>query len=103
MGKKADKKVESFAKRIKNNFNIDKIILFGSRAKGTYKKNSDYDFILVSKDFKGIRFTDRISKIYPHWRYYNSIEPLCYTPEEFRKLKKQVTIVREAIKEGIEI
>lgn len=103
MGKKTDKKVKSFAKIIKSKFNIDKIILFGSRAKGSYKKNSDYDFILVSKDFKGIGFTDRISKIYPHWRYYDSIEPLCYTPEEFNRMKKQITIVREAVKEGIEI
>ena len=103
MGKKTDKKVESFAKRIKNKFNIDKIIFFGSRAKGTHKKDSDYDFILVSKDFSGMQFTDRISKIYPHWKYYDSIEPLCYTPEEFNKLKKQITIVREAIRDGIEI
>lgn len=103
MDKKTDKKVKSFVKRIKNNFNIDRIIFFGSRVKGTYKKNSDYDFILVSNDFKGMRFTDRISKIYPYWDYYDSIEPLCYTPEEFNKLKKQVTIVREAVREGIEI
>ena len=103
MGKKTDKKIESFAGRIKNNLNIDRIILFGSRAKGTFKKNSDYDFILVSKDFKGEKFTDRISKIYPYWKYNESIEPLCYTPEEFNKLKKQITIVREAVREGIEI
>jgi len=103
VGKKTDKKIESFAGRIKNNLNIDRIILFGSRAKGTFKKNSDYDFILVSKDFKGEKFTDRISKIYPYWKYNESIEPLCYTPEEFNKLKKQITIVREAVREGIEI
>ncbi len=103
MGKTTDKKVKYFVKIIKNKFNIDRIIFFGSRAKGTYKKNSDYDFILVSEDFKGIGFTDRISKIYPHWKYYDSIEPLCYTPDEFDKMKKQVSIVREAVKEGIEV
>ncbi|MBI3026520.1 nucleotidyltransferase domain-containing protein [Candidatus Woesearchaeota archaeon] len=103
MDKKTDAKIKSFAKIIKNKFNIDKVILFGSRVKGTYRKNSDYDFILVSNDFKGLRFTDRISKIYPYWKYNDSIEPLCYTPEEFNKLKNQATIVREAINEGIEI
>lgn len=103
MDKKTDKKVVSFAKIIKNNFDIERIIFFGSRAKGTFKKNSDYDFILVSKDFKGMKFTDRIGKIYPYWKYYDSIEPLCYTPEEFSKLKKQITIVREAVREGVKI
>lgn len=103
MDKKADIKIKSFAKIIKNKFNIDNIIFFGSRAKGTYKKNSDYDIILVSKDFEGIKFTDRISKVYPYWRYNDSIEPLCYTPEEFKKLKSQITIVREAVREGVEV
>ena len=68
-----------------------------------YRKDSDYDLILVSNDFKGIKFTDRISKIYPYWKYDNSIEPLCYTLEEFNELNNQITIVREAVKEGIEI
>ena len=103
MDKKTDIKIKSFAKIIKNKFDIESVILFGSRVKGTYKKDSDYDFIIVSNDFKGIRFTDRISKIYPYWKYNDSIEPFCYTTEEFNKLKKQITIVREAVREGIEI
>ena len=28
---------------------------------------------------------------------------LCYTPEEFEKLKKRIGIVQEAVKEGIEV
>jgi hypothetical protein len=31
------------------------------------------------------------------------VDFLCYTPEEFNKLKKEVSIVSEALKEGIEI
>ena len=103
MDKKTDKKIKLFAKNIKRNFDMERIIFFGSRVKGTFRENSDYDFILVSKDFKGMMFTERISKIYPYWKYDDSIEPLCYTPEEFSKLKKQVTIVREAVENGIEI
>src|SRR3989344_2313627 len=102
MGKKTNKKVKSFAKIIRNKFDIDKIIFFGSRAQGIQKKYSDYDFILVSNDFKNIKFTDRISRIYPYWKYNDSIDPLCYTPKEFNKLKKQITIVSEAVKTGIE-
>jgi hypothetical protein len=32
-----------------------------------------------------------------------SADFICYTPEEFEKLKKEVSIVSEALKEGIEI
>jgi hypothetical protein len=31
------------------------------------------------------------------------VDFLCYTPEEFNKLKKEVSIVSEALKEGVEI
>jgi hypothetical protein len=31
------------------------------------------------------------------------VDFICYTPEEFEKLKKEVSIVSEALKEGIEI
>lgn len=103
MGKKTDEKVRQFIEKIRHTFNIERAIFFGSRAKGTHKRDSDYDFILVSKDFTGMKFTDRISKIYPYWQYNDSIEPLCYTPREFNKLKKQISIVREAVREGVNI
>ena len=103
MGEKTDTKVKQFSDMIRNIYSIDRIIFFGSRARGTHTRNSDYDFILVSKDFRGMRFTERISKIYPYWKFNESIEPLCYTPEEFNKLKKQITIVKEAVENGIEI
>jgi hypothetical protein len=31
------------------------------------------------------------------------LEVLCYTPQEFEKGKKQLGIIQEALKEGIEI
>lgn len=99
-----DKIIIDFAKKVKNNYNIQKIFLFGSRARGDYLKNSDYDVIIVSHDFEGVFFTKRISEIYKFWNGYPlDIEPLCYTPEEFEKKSKQIGIVQQALKEGIEI
>jgi predicted nucleotidyltransferase len=34
----------------KSGFSVDRIILFGSRAKGTYKKDSDWDFLIIIKE-----------------------------------------------------
>jgi len=32
------------------NIEIDKIILFGSRARGDYREESDYDILIVTKE-----------------------------------------------------
>jgi hypothetical protein len=32
-----------------------------------------------------------------------AVELLCYTPEEFERKREQITIVREAVREGIEL
>jgi len=53
--------------------------------------------------FRKLDFFQRGAKMYDHWNLRYPVDFLCYTPEEFNKLKKHITIVRETIKEGIEI
>lgn len=104
MGKKTDPRIKDFLKRARKKFNIQKAIFFGSRARGDYLKDSDYDIILVSPDFENIFFTKRIAQRYIFWKHYPlEIEPICYTPEEFKIKSKEHGIVRQAIKEGIEL
>lgn len=104
MGNKPDSKIKDFINKVKKKFIIEKAILFGSRARGDYLNDSDYDVIIVSPEFEKIFFTQRIAKMYEFWKHYPlEIEPLCYTPEEFELKKNQIGIVREAIEEGIEI
>jgi len=103
MDKKSVEVAASFARKIKRAFRIDKIILFGSRARGDHLKSSDYDLLVVSPDFKGVRIPDRMAKILAFWGEKNDLEVLCYTPEEFNSMKNRLTIVRQALKEGIAI
>ncbi len=104
MGQKADSKIKDFVNRVKKKYHIDKAIFFGSRARGDNFKNSDYDIILVSPDFRKIFFTDRIAKMYVFWKHWPlEIEPLCYTPEEFAEKKLQIGIVKRAVEEGIDL
>ena len=79
-----------------------RIILFGSRARGEALKSSDYDIIVISKAFKNVPFFERPVMLYKFWQG-KAIDLLCYTPEEFKKKKRQISIVREAVREGIEI
>ena len=80
------------------------VILFGSRATGRARPDSDIDLILVSPSFEGVRFIKRMSmfreKIDP-LRYGLSMDVLCYTPEEFKDMSTGIGMVAEAAKEGI--
>ncbi len=91
-----------FAKRLRK-FEPEKIILFGSRARGTHFKHSDFDFIIVSKKFKNMHFLERCVKVYEYWNEPYDLEAICYTPEEFEKKLKESTFIRKAVREGKEI
>jgi len=95
--------LKEFKKRLNRVILIDKIILFGSRVRGKPGRWSDFDLIIVSPKFRKLDFIQRGAKMYDYWNLDYPVDFLCYTPEEFNKLKKQITIVKEAVKEGIEI
>ena len=104
MGKKTDNIIKSFAKEVRKKIPKSKIYLFGSRVKGKAKKNSDYDFLIVSDDFKNSNFEERCAEIYFLKRNIPAaMDILCYTVKEFEKKKKQMGIVQQAMKEGIEV
>ena len=90
-----------FIKKLSDEFSIQKIILFGSRATNNFKKESDVDLIIVSKDFKGMDFFERGAKMYDYWDIDLPVDFICYTPYEFNNLKKKISIVREALSNGI--
>ena len=95
--------VKRFKDKISRKMPIVKVILFGSRARGETREWSDYDILLVSEEFKGVVSYKRAPKIYDYWNHDYPVDFLCYTNEEFNRMKKKATIVREAVKEGIEI
>lgn len=97
------KKLRIFKNELKRDFLIDRIIFFGSRASGRHHRYSDIDLIIVSPKFRNLDFVERGAKMYDYWKLNYPVDFLCYTPKEFKRLSKQITIVSEAVKEGIEI
>ena len=90
-------------KEFKKQNKIEKMYLFGSMATGKLHKYSDVDLVVVSKKFRGKSLLERSPNLYLKWNLEYPVDFLCYTPEEFNKLKKQITIVREAVTNGVEI
>lgn len=96
--------LKKFIENIKKHYSISKIILFGSRAKKEIRLDDlehDVDLIIVSDDFDGKNFFERTGEIYDYWNLDLPVDFICYTNKEFNALKKKISIVRDALREGI--
>lgn len=100
---KVNQWLNTFIKRIKVKYDPNKIILFGSRARGDNLIESDVDLVIVSKKFKSMHWRERIISVIQEWDGLVMLEPLCYTLEEFKTKKNEIGILQQALKEGKEI
>lgn len=95
--------IDNFLEVIKEKYSPEKVLIFGSRARGDHLIDSDVDMIIVSEKFEGINWLERIRNVSTDWEGLVLLEPLCYTPKEFEEKKKEIGIVNQAVKEGIEL
>lgn len=82
-----------------NNYNPQKIILFGSLASGNVHEFSDIDLIVVKESDKG--FYERLKEValltMPR---ITGADILVYTPEEFETKKDSLFFTEEVFKKG---
>ena len=93
-----------YLKRIRAAFKELRVILFGSRARGDAREWSDYDLLLISPSFEGVRDHDRL--VHAGQLMLGTgldIDTICLTPEEFERRRHGISIVGEAAKEGIDL
>lgn len=84
----------------KQGINTDKIILFGSHARGTAGEYSDIDLVIISKDFEDMGFKQRCEVLgRAIAEIMEPIEPLAYTPEEFENIPLN-SVINNAINDG---
>jgi len=88
---------------INQKYSPEKVIIFGSRARGDHLLEGDFDMIIVSREFEGMNWLDRIRDVPDLWEGLVLLEPLCYTPKEFEEKKREIGIVGQSVAEGIEI
>ncbi len=93
MAERRDKaliKIEKFITVLKDNINIEKVILFGSIARGKQKKWSDVDLAVISDDFKKMSFHKRLVFLgmIAWYAKATEIEALGYTTDEYRNATK---------------
>ena len=92
-----DKVIEDFKEIFKKYKEIDKVCIFGSRARGTYKETSDIDIALF-----GENLTHTINT-----KVYFDIESLYLVYKidllNFNSLKEEDKLKDNILKEGVEI
>jgi predicted nucleotidyltransferase len=77
-----------------------KIILFGSRARGDYREDSDYDLmVLVNTPYKDGHVTDSIYRSLFRNRVRCSTDVIVSSPTRFSELSSDIGLVYNTIKE----
>ena len=65
---------------------INKIILFGSFARGNYRDDSDIDVIVISDDFVSLNYWERIDLLSEAiYEIFEPIEAVSFTSKEWEK------------------
>jgi predicted nucleotidyltransferase len=63
-----------------------RVILYGSYADGTYREESDIDVVIISDDFAGKSYWDRVDILADAiYEVFAPIEAVAMTPEEWER------------------
>ena len=77
--------MKPFLGRVMRHFPGARFILFGSRARGTASRESDYDVLIVAETFSSVPFYERHVRIAELQREPISIDAICLTPAELKE------------------
>lgn len=83
-----------------NRIVVDKLILYGSYAKGTPRDHSDIDIAVISPSFKGKKMLEtqaELAKLFS--KYLSIVEPVGYSSEDFQSAEPE-TLLGEIKKSG---
>jgi predicted nucleotidyltransferase len=80
---------------LRQHYNPERILLFGSLATGEVDIWSDIDLVIIKKTNQ--RFLDRIKEVIQLLKPRVGVDILVYTPAEFAKLSEERVFVRDEI------
>lgn len=99
--RKLQKQIEKLIGKVVSRYNPERIILFGSAAKGQFKKGSDLDLLIIKEGVGHLRRSERyyqVSKVLDHEL---PLDILVYTPSEIKKrLYLGDPFIKKILKEG---
>lgn len=94
-----NKELESIVNRISRYYKPERVILFGSAAKGRFRKGSDLDLLIIKKT--ATNPWDRILEVDQNIEHNIPIDIFVYTPDEIaERLKLNDFFIKEILEEG---
>ena len=103
MNQEIYERLRNISERLKREYNAEKVILFGSYARGEETIDSDVDILVVAPTKE--RMIDRmasVSRIIRNLRNGLPISPIVLTSEEFRrKLDVGDAFIQTVVEEGV--
>ena len=82
---------------------VDEVKLFGSFAGGDYVEGSDLDLAVVSRDWEGINYVERLSLLYKLWDKPLDAIFIPLTPEELAERLEVIVTLKDASKYWITV
>jgi len=83
-------------------YDPERVILFGSAARGDTDPYSDIDLIVIKNTTR--RFLDRLERVYELLQGEFALDALVYTPGEFSALQaRENPFIERILKEGVTI
>ena len=94
--------VEDYLADLSLEIQIDKVVLFGSYAKGNYGVDSDVDLAIFSDSFKDMDRIESIKYLLKKARKYKGIDlqPISFTKKDY---EEKMGIVEDVLKTGVEV
>lgn len=96
-----------FAVGLRERLKAERVLLFGSQARGGARPDSDYDFIIVASHFEGMNRRERPVGL--HQLFYEAvggrapIDLFCLTPAEFDEARNRITLVAAVLPEALDL
>lgn len=99
MTKQLKQEIDAIVQQLITNYKPEKIILFGSAARGDMGPDSDLDFFVIKQT--SLRYHDRISDAREHVKTTSALDMVVYTPQEFAKATEERRVfIRQILKYG---
>ena len=101
-----DPALSRFAGRLRDEIGATRVLLFGSRARGSGGKDSDYDLIVVSDRFESVPRLKRQTGLRDLFYEVGGDAPLdliCLTSREFGRAQAGATLVSAVLVEAIDL
>jgi len=105
MTRELNKRLQTIGKKIKKDYRAEKVILFGSYAKGNETEDSDVDLLVVAPTKE--RYFERMAsvrRLIRNLRDGLAVSPIVLTPAELEKRREAGDpFVREILQTGVSL